>query len=366
MLLPDAFPFLFIAFFGLAAVPNSQTVRRTCGLVLVTYHAYILFRPHAPDAPRFPIYQTALWLSIMLLGYSDHAILNDAYFIHKHRGQRGALTEMPFLQRLWWSVHIMFNQRGVNWSWEIPHLRRSTLTRWSFVGYQLIRLLVCVVISDVLRYLRAKSPGWQVDSGEGFGSRGFIWQTYNVMLWWATVMATQIFMYSSLSVVTVTLGVYEPGDWPSYYGTWDSPKSIRMFWGRTWHQLLRRPLTAHGKFITHNILGLDRNNDISPYIQLYIAFFLSGLCHGAGDWAATKTFQNSRNTFVYYMLQAVIITVEDGLIALGKRIGVYRIPVVINYAWVIFWMGLLSPIWIEGMVKAGINVDPPFSLFSLS
>lgn len=69
---------------------------------------------------------------------------------------------------------------------------------------------------------------------------------------------------------------------------------------------------------------------------------------------------------MYYMLQAVVITVEDGLIALGRTVGIYRIPSVINYAWVLFWMGLLGPIWIEGMVKGGIDVTPPFSLISLS
>lgn len=231
MLLPCAIPFLSIACFGLAAVPQSRALRRTCALILVAHYTQIISRSYPPDTAKFPIYQTALLLGIMLLVYFDHAILNDAYIIHKRRGQILPLTTMPFHHRLWWSVNIMLNQRGVYWSWEIPHLRRSALSRWSFVGYQFLRILGCILASDLLRYLRARSPGWQVDSGEGFGTRGFAWQTYNVMLFWVTVMATQLFMYSFLSMITVGFGVYEPGDWPSYYGPWDSPKSIRKFWG---------------------------------------------------------------------------------------------------------------------------------------
>jgi hypothetical protein len=97
---------------------------------------------------------------------------------------------------------------------------------------------------------------------------------------------------------------------------------------------------------------------------LYIAFFLSGLCHAAPDLAVSKVFRDAWTTFIYYMLQAVVITGEDGLIALGKAIGIRRVPSVVGYAWVIFWMSLLGPIWAESMVKRGIALEAPVSFLS--
>ncbi len=97
-----------------------------------------------------------------------------------------------------------------------------------------------------------------------------------------------------------------------------------------------------------------------------MAFFVSGVCHGVADVAVSKVFQDGWTTFIFYMLQAVIITGEDGLIALGKVIGIRRVPSFVNYAWVIFWMGLISPIWVESMAKQGIELEVPISFLSPS
>ncbi|KAF9449387.1 hypothetical protein P691DRAFT_812624 [Macrolepiota fuliginosa MF-IS2] len=351
MLLLDIITSLVISIFGLAVFPHSKLLRRTCGIILVAHYINVLWRPYPADALKFFIYESACFLGIALFIYSDRAILNDAYLNHKRSGQTLPLAEMTLLQRVRWSTDAFLNLRGINWSWEIPHLRRSTLSRWGFVGYQLLQLLGCVAINGISKYPLKGNPVWQPDRKEGFRSGGFVTQTYNVMVFWVLAWSSQLSLYILVSTATVALGFYEPKDWPSLFGPWSSLTSMRKFWGQYWHQLLRRPFQAHGKFVTDKVLGLSPGSKISSYIQLYIAFFLSGLFHAGADWAATKTFQNSRSTFMFYILQAVVITFEDGVIALGRVAGVYQIPSVISYVWVLFWVSMLGPMWIEGMVK---------------
>jgi len=355
-----------IAIFGLSVGPNSKLIRYTCGLALIVYEAYVTYRPYPPTTPKFHIYQTALLLSIHVIAYFDHAIINNGYLLHKQRGQAFPFIQMSFLQRMKWSANIMSTNRGINWSWEVPHLRRSTHSRWLFVRQKFFHVLVCILVSDVLRFLREVNPAWEAGGDEGFGSKGFIWQIYNVALLWSSVASMQLCGYEIMSMVTVALGLYEPGDWPSFYGRLGDAKSIRLFWGRVWHQLLRRPLQTHGRFVATNVLGLKPRTNASAYTELYMAFLISGICHGIADVALSKSPRDGWTTVLYYVLQAVIITAEDGLIALGKVIGIRQVPSVMCYAWVIFWMGLLGPIWVESMVKQGTELEVPISFLSPS
>ncbi|KAF5361947.1 hypothetical protein D9756_002804 [Leucocoprinus leucothites] len=105
---------------------------------------------------------------------------------------------------------------------------------------------------------------------------GFVKQVVNVGLFWWTIASSQLFNYTLSAILLVSLGIYEPYDWPSLYGRWSDAKSVRKFWGQTWHQLLRRPLQEHGKFIPERILGLAPGSIITSYFQLYTAFLLSG------------------------------------------------------------------------------------------
>ncbi len=54
-------------------------------------------------------------------------------------------------------------------------------------------------------------------------------------------------------------------------------------------------------------------------MQLYTAFFLSGLSHSFGDLALGLPFGAS---MPFFLSQAVVITFEDALIAAARRLGV--------------------------------------------
>lgn len=220
-----------IAIFGLSVAPNSKSVRYACGLALIAYGVYSIYRPYPPTTPKFQVYLSALQPALNVIFYFDHAIINNAHITYKRKGQILPYTQMPFFQRLKWSIDLMSANRGVNWSWEIPYLHRSTQSRWSFVRQKFFHVLVCILASDILQFLRLASPAWEVGGEEGFGSRGFMWQIYNVAIFWLSTASTQMWAFSFWSMVTVALGICDPGDWPSLYGRWSDARSVRRFWG---------------------------------------------------------------------------------------------------------------------------------------
>ncbi len=227
----DSLVSLSITLIGLSAMPNSMVFRRICVLALIAYQTYVIYRPNPLTTQKFHLYQNSLLIILNTINYLDHAIINNASQSHKRKGQTVPLVQMSFFQRLKWSADIMLTNRGINWSWEIPHLRRLTQSRWLFIRNKFFHILTCILVSDVLRFLRAENPAWQVDTDEGFGSRGFIWQIYNVVIFWSSTASMQLFGYSLLSLVTVALVVYDPNDWPEFYGRLSDAKSIRFFWG---------------------------------------------------------------------------------------------------------------------------------------
>lgn len=94
---------------------------------------------------------------------------------------------------------------------------------------------------------------------------------------------------------------------------------------------------------------------MTSYIQLYAAFFLSGSCHAVGDWAITRSQTNRNGTLLFFLLQAIIITLEDAVIFAGQTLGIPQPPAVLCYLWVITWMTWSGPIWMDGMLRSGIR-----------
>lgn len=58
-------------------------------------------------------------------------------------------------------------------------------------------------------------------------------------------------------------------------------------------------------------------------------------------------------------MQAMIITVEDMVIAAAKKFGITRIPFFVSYAWVICWMAWSGPMWLETVIQAEFSEGMP-------
>jgi len=72
-----------------------------------------------------------------------------------------------------------------------------------------------------------------------------------------------------------------------------------------------------------------------------------------------RSITSARLTVQYYVMQAMVITVEDMLIAAAKKVGITRIPFFVSYAWVIWWMAWSGPMWIDTVIRAEFSRSLP-------
>ena len=116
-----------------------------------------------------------------------------------------------------------------------------------------------------------------------------------------------------------------------------------------------------GRLVANKLLKLPRGSSRSSYTQLYVAFFLSAIIHSSGDFMLEKRMVY--RSFRFFLLQAVIITLEDLAIYIAKFLlrqgGIELKPGrvneswaetavrVIGYCWVTLWFCLTLPIWLD-------------------
>ena len=108
---------------------------------------------------------------------------------------------------------------------------------------------------------------------------------------------------------------------------------------------------------------------MSSYTQLYVAFFVSGLVHQAGDCMFEKRILYRSLNF--FLLQAAAITFEDFFIYVAKRfLRWWDIKLtlgksdeswtetfvrVLGYCWVVLWLCFTWPMWQDGFSVNGYN-----------
>lgn len=146
-----------------------------------------------------------------------------------------------------------------------------------------------------------------------------------------------------------------PDDWPPLFGKLSDAYLVSQAWGRTWHQLLRKPLgvlTPHmQKWLRVTSRGSKRS------ISLISSFFVSGLVHWSGalniPWTPT-----SHGMFTYFIMQAPAIRIEDCVVDWAKSRGIKgnskiqtgvvarKLTVyldlwkILGYLWTFFWISL--------------------------
>ena len=124
-----------------------------------------------------------------------------------------------------------------------------------------------------------------------------------------------------------------------------------------------------GRLVANKFLKFPRGSNRSSYTQLYVAFFLSGLLHFAGDFLLEKRMVY--RSFKFFLLQAVAITCEDFVIYIAKCLlrwgGIEFKPGkadeswaeavvrVFGYCWVTLWFCLTLPPWLDELNAIGFN-----------
>lgn len=129
----------------------------------------------------------------------------------------------------------------------------------------------------------------------------------------------------------------------------------------------RQPLSSHGKYLAQTLLHLSPGTFLSSYVQLYMAFLLSGFFHAAAQWMMSHSLQRTISMMWFFIAQALAISAEDLVIAIAKRLGVRQVSIlssVVGISWVISWTAWSGPFCMEPLILGGVMEDgPPISLF---
>ncbi|KAJ3513258.1 hypothetical protein NLJ89_g3053 [Agrocybe chaxingu] len=256
----------------------------------------------------------------------------------RQKGQKTTATEFDLVSRLRWSLNLILNPRGANWSCEVRGLRRSAHPHWAFVWSQLKWAAAFFLLRDALEFWVQRNNAFGRFDEHWMDAQWIIWRAFNGVLFWFSMYALMQSNHALCAAVAVSLGISDPSDWPAWFGPLDETVTVRKFWGQTWHQAIRMGVATHAQYFTNTILGFPKGTSRSSYTQLYTAFFISGLIHAFGDFAVTHDIKPFADNMVCYCIQAIAITFEDVAIIVFKGLGIHRVPRVV---------GSDSTIWTE-------------------
>ncbi|KAK7036140.1 MBOAT-2 domain-containing protein [Favolaschia claudopus] len=366
---------LFISLIVLGVVARPSPLRRLYFLPILLLTLYIL--PSTTGDFVGDYYLGVTWLPWCFFA-SDYILLRDQRTLHRVPLNRRAdspdvkensanIADASLWQRLKWSIALLSSPRGIGWSHDpthaLPPRPSPDTSRTSFVLTRLWTAFGFFVLNDACNIYMSWNTMYHVDGPE-WTACGWGWRALAGAGWAINIYSSMMLNSSLLSAGCVALGISSPREWPALYGGPKEAYTVRRFWGRAWHQLMRSFLTSHGKFVSNTILRLPPGN-LASYLQLYIAFAISGLIHHAGDAMAMRNGIRGGGSVTFFMLQACAITFEDFLIFLGKKtfkadsdlrkvkkswVGLR----LVGYVWTWWWLALTLPGWLMPQVRGGL------------
>ncbi|KAJ7206751.1 membrane bound O-acyl transferase family-domain-containing protein [Mycena pura] len=271
----------------------------------------------------------------------------------------------PLSRRIAWATALLSSQRGLGWAHvprhALPPRPPASTSRGAFVRAQLARAAAAALLFEAANlYTSARIPALYA-GGPRLAAQGWAARCLAVWAWVVPVAALSEFGHALNAALSVAAGAATPSDWPPIQGSPALAWSVRNFWGRVWHQGMRRSVSAHGRFVAHRMLRLARGSAASAYMQLYAAFFVSGVAHYLPEYMALRHWGGGALRF--FVLQAVAITLEDGVQAASRRLGMaasWKWKAV-GYFWVWSWFAFCLPIWQDPLLHAGVFEEVRYS-----
>ncbi|KAJ5178574.1 uncharacterized protein N7500_001273 [Penicillium coprophilum] len=294
------------------------------------------------------------YTSTNLIGNSSIFVLTalDLLLIHPQAGRDFVDTEgdKKFLSRLFQAFKLLTYTRAINTPRQaknvppfpnyytkrdpkvIPRdrflVRETAIAIWQFI-----------TLDTLIHFLGP--PG-------NFPGQKWREQLFQTLMAWFVVSRIVIsFYYRVASIVSVSLGD-SPSNSPPIIGRMADMYTLRNFWGKFWHQMLRLPLTSTSNFLARDVLGLPRSS-LERYVNVFIVFFLSGLVHVVID-SVRNVSPKELGTMSFFLSFVVGYMIEDGVLALWKRTRGSQnngLPAwwqrALGFCWVITWLGITSP-----------------------
>ncbi|KAJ6483624.1 membrane bound O-acyl transferase family-domain-containing protein [Mycena vitilis] len=261
------------------------------------------------------------------------------------------IENAPLKSRIQWALQLFFNARGVGWAHEPRCVFSSrappNTPRIDFIARQVGSICANILLFDLANLHSHWNPGFSQHIG--MVAAGWRWRVVGTAAWALGAASAMSAAHCAASILCVALGVSRPQDWPPLFGSLADAASVRTFWARGWHQLLRRSLCAHAKFISNKILRLPDGTVASSCTEICSAFALSGLVHYMGE--SVPMGHGHSGSLIFFGIQPAAIAFETLLRALFNRTGVV-LPTTarkaLGYVWVFGWFVLTCRILCSG------------------
>jgi hypothetical protein len=141
------------------------------------------------------------------------------------------------------------------------------------------------------------------------------------------------------------------------------------WWGAWWHQTFRVTFQQPGDWLVSS-LGLKPRSVGAKLVSTWVAFFLSGVLHATGSHTQLGDTYPLTGPMMFFMMQALGVTVQTTLVQLLKSAGVtQRVPKIIrrsaNLVITLVWMYFTAPLLVDDFARGGIWLfEPvPISIF---
>ena len=140
-------------------------------------------------------------------------------------------------------------------------------SRSRFILLHCVELFYCLVVGDAVSQLWYHFFMGRTDLDSKYmtlRNRNAVWSligTFTFGLLPAYMIQLQ---YVLFAIIWVGIGWSKPEDWPPYFHYISEVTTVRRFWGKYWHQTLRRPLSAFARGLVDS-LGFKRGTNLSSY-----------------------------------------------------------------------------------------------------
>jgi hypothetical protein len=238
--------------------PPRSLFRRALYPVQLYLTACAFVAPLPPGAPQADLYAAGL-----LIGGWAARILDRVYMVREPEkaflrtgvddGPNGPETYGP-LRKFIWAFEMILSQRGVGWNWQVGGVPRpDCTTRWGFVANRVFRALCTMFLVHMVSVL-ADVITLALDQGESVGTMSsglaavlrhpLFLRAYVTAGWLMVVYGHVALPDNVISIVTVGTGLFgtwsDPRQWPPMFNKMSEAYTLRRYWGKYWHAMLRR------------------------------------------------------------------------------------------------------------------------------
>ena len=148
--------------------------------------------------------------------------------------------------------------------------------------------------------------------------------------------------YDSCTIVGVLILGQDPAQWPPLFDAPWRATSLTDFWGRRWHQLLRRTFLVLGGHPLSFILG--RTGIVVG------AFFASAAFHHVELTALSNNNSKFWRMLVGFGMMAPVIIIEG----VFKHVTGRKVRGFTGWVWTMGWMLLWGSVMVDGFMRAGM------------